>query len=155
VETVLRIALIYLFILVALRVIGKRELAEMSPFELVLIILIPEIASQGMLRDDFSFTNTLVGLGTIFTLVFLISLLKHRFAWVEEMLEGKPSLLVKDGQILNSEADRQHVSAEELSAAVRGAGLESLEQASWIVLESDGRLSVIQRVNPSDRPSAI
>jgi uncharacterized membrane protein YcaP (DUF421 family) len=87
-ETVIRIALIYLVILVGLRLLGKRELSQLTPLELVTLMLIPEIVSQSMIGEVFSITNSVIGLTTIFSLVFLTSLLKHKSRRVERIIES-------------------------------------------------------------------
>lgn len=142
-DTVIRIIVIYIVILIGMRVIGKREFAQLSPLELVTLLLIPEIASQSMVRQDFSVTNALIGLITLFALVFINSTLMHRFRKFERTVSGKPSLLVYHGRFLEEAMNRERVTPDEVFAAMRTFGLESLEQIKWAILETDGRISII------------
>src|SRR5690606_39689775 len=77
-ETVVRIVLVYIFIMIALRIMGKREFGEMAPFDFVVLLLIPEMFSQAMTREDFSLTNAFVAVATLLTLVFITSVVSYR-----------------------------------------------------------------------------
>lgn len=142
-DTVIRIVVIYIVILVSMRVIGKREFAQLSPLELVTLLLIPEIASQSMVKQDFSITNALIGLITLFALVFINSTLMHRFRKFESAVAGKPALLVYHGRFIEDAMNKERVTPDEVFAAMRTFGLESLEQVKWAILETDGRISII------------
>src|SRR5690606_15384342 len=99
-ETVIRISVIFIFLLIAFRIIGKRELGELSPFDLLLIMLIPEIVSHGMIQNDFSVTNALIGVSTLLTLVMINSFLSHRFKGFRKLIEGEPVLIFHQGKFL-------------------------------------------------------
>ena len=142
-ETVIRIALIYIVIVIGLRVLGKREFSQMSPLELVSLLLIPEIASQALTREDFSFTNAVVGLATLFVLVFFTSLLMHRFKTVETAISDSPSVLVQNGEFIKETLNRERVTPGEVFVEMRKAGLEKLGQIKWAILETDGKISIV------------
>lgn len=142
-ETVIRIGLVYLFILVGLRVLGKREFAQLSPMELVTLLLIPEIVSQAMVTEDFSLTNGFIGIATLFVLVFLNSLLTHVSRTAETIVQSSPTVLIHHGRLLTRNLDEERVSADELQSQVRMAGLERLEQVKWAILESEGKISIV------------
>lgn len=142
-ETVLRIATIYFVILIALRALGKRSFSQLSPFDLVTLLLIPEIVQQSMMREDFSMTNALIALSTLFTLVFLTSLLSHRFKKIETVIEGSPSVLVSHGQFVVDTMNDTRITPSELYGEMHKSGLSHLEQIRWAILESDGRISFI------------
>ena len=154
-ETVIRVGVIYIFLLVLLRVMGKRELGQLAPMELVLLILIPELVAQGIVGEDFSLTNAVIAVTTLTSLVFLTSTLAHRFRTVEEVVEGNPALLVEHGEAVIETMSRERIPAEEIGAEMRKAGIERLEDIKWAVLESDGHISFIpydpeERQPPSD-----
>lgn len=88
-ETVIRVTSIFIFIAIALRIMGKRELGEMSGYELILIILIPEILSQGMIGEDYSVTTSLIGVSTLLSLVVVNSFLTYKFKNYRDVVEGK------------------------------------------------------------------
>lgn len=144
-ETVLRVTFAYFFILLLLRILGKRELAQLTPFELVMLLLIPEIASQAILREDFSITNAVIALTTLAMFVYLTSELVYRYKAMGALFEGKPSLLVDRGRPVNDTMDLERISAEELAAELRRVGIARVEDVKWAVLETGGKISVIGR----------
>ena len=142
-ETVLRVGFIYLFILVLLRVLGKRELSQLTPFELVMLILIPELVSQALLREDFSMTNAVIAVTTLTSLVFITSALAYKFKRFREIVEGKSSLLVAAGKPVSEAMDRERIPLDEIAAEMRKAGIEQLAGVKWAVLETDGKIAII------------
>ena len=143
-ESVLRAAAIYLFLLLVFRLSGKRSLAQMTPFDLVLVLIIGEAASQGLTGDDFSVTTTIV---LVTTLVFM----EKGFAWLkqgskraEHWLEDLPTVVVENGKPLKEKMKREEVNEEDvLEAARKSHGLETMDQVKYAVLERGGTISVI------------
>lgn len=150
-ETVLRVAFVYVFIIIILRVLGKRELSQMSPMELVMLLLIPELVAQGLVGEDFSMTNAVIAVSTLAVLVFTTSTLVHRFKRVGELVEGRPSLVVDHGRPINEAMDRERLPIDELITEIRKAGIERLEDVKWGILETDGRIAIIG-YGPDDVP---
>jgi uncharacterized membrane protein YcaP (DUF421 family) len=144
-ETVIRVAVVYFVLMFGFRLLGKRELSELSPFELVTLMIIPEIVSQALVREA-SLTNALVGLGTLFSLVFLTTLIGYRWKRVGRFIEGEPTLLVRSGKLLTEALQRERVSPEELYAEMHKAGLARLSQVEFAILETDGKIAFL----PSD-----
>jgi uncharacterized membrane protein YcaP (DUF421 family) len=142
-ETVVRIAVIYSFILVGLRLLGKRELSQLTPLELVTLMLIPEIVSQSMIGEDFSVTNGVIGLATIFSLVFLTSLLKQNVKSVERLIEGTPTLLVQRGKFIEENLNKERITPDEVFGEMHKSGLEHLAEVKWAILETDGKISIV------------
>jgi uncharacterized membrane protein YcaP (DUF421 family) len=142
-ETVLRVAITYAFILVALRLLGKREFGQLSPLELVSLLLIPEIVAQSIVREDFSMTNGLVGISTLLVLVFVTSLATTHSTKAAAALESEPTVLVYDGRFLEHNLRQQRVAPDEVMSQLRKAGLERLDQVRWAILETDGRISIV------------
>jgi uncharacterized membrane protein YcaP (DUF421 family) len=142
-ETVLRVAVIYLFVLVGLRVLGKREFGQLSPLELVTLLMIPEIVSQALTRDDYSLTNALIGVSTLFVLVFLTSVLVHRFKKLELAVSGAPTVLVSRGELRHEALDTNRVTTDELFSEMHKSGLDELKQVKWAILEPDGHIAIV------------
>lgn len=142
-ETVVQVVLIYIFIVIGLRVVGKREFSQLSPLELVTLLIIPEMVSQALVREDHSLTNALVGAATLIVLVYLSSLLQHKFQAVEKAVSGEPAVLVRNGKYVGKHMNEERISPEEIFAAMHQAGLERLEQVRWAILESDGKISIV------------
>ncbi|MEW6056382.1 MAG: YetF domain-containing protein [Bdellovibrionota bacterium] len=146
-ETVLRVLIIYAFITIVLRILGKRELSELSPYELVMVMLVPELATQGLNRNDYSITNSIIGISTLLSLVFLNSVLTYRFKKISEAIEGAPSILFHDGKFFEDTMHRERVSADEIISEMHSAGIETLGELKWVILEPDGKLSCIRKEN--------
>ena len=148
-EPVIRIAVIFAFITITLRILGKRELGEMSPYELVMLLLIPEIVSQSLTREDDSLTNGLIGISTLLSLVLLNSFLSYRFKKYNDIVEGKPVVLFYQGKFVEGALDRERVNVDEILSEIRAIGYEQFDQMKWIVLEPDGKISCIpfRRIN--------
>lgn len=144
-DSVLRIAFIYFFLMIALRVMGKRELSEMSAFELVTLLMVPEVFSTALAREDYSMTHATVGAATLFTLVFITSLVTFRFKRIETLVEGQPTVLVSNGKTIDRNLKRERVTVDEVFSEIHKAGLQELEQVRWAILEPDGKIAIIPR----------
>lgn len=142
-ETVIRVGIIYVFIFIGLRIMGKREFSQLAPMELVTLLLVPEIVSQSLVREDFSLTNGLIGVATLFALVFFTSTMTHISQRFESLAEAKPTVLAHHGKLIAEHLNRERVSPEEVYTELRRTGLERIEQVRWAVLESDGKISII------------
>lgn len=154
-ETVLRVTAIFFFLTIAMRIIGKRELGEMSGYELILIILIPEILSQGLIGEDYSITNALIGVSTLLSLVLINSFLSYRFKKFRAVLEGNPVVLYYNGRFIDNTLHKERVGVDEILNEIREIGYERFDQMKWVVLEPDGKISCIplepgNRANPQE-----
>lgn len=147
-ETVVRVTIVYVFIMVGLRILGKREFGQMSPLELLTLLLIPELVSQALVGEDFSLTNGLVGIATLFILTYLTSLAAHRSQRVEAVIGSSPSVLVAHGEFQVDTMNLERVTPDEVFNEMHHAGLERLDQVRWAVLESDGQIAVIPEEQP-------
>src|SRR5256714_14088595 len=113
-QTVVRVAVAYLLLLVAFRVLGKRELRKMSAFELVTLLFIPQLFSRALTRQDYSFTNAVIGSTTLFTLVFLTSVMTYRFRWLSRIMQARPTVLVSRGSIIEEHLNRERIGPEDI-----------------------------------------
>jgi uncharacterized membrane protein YcaP (DUF421 family) len=153
-ESVLRGLTIYLGLLVITRFSGRRTMGQMTAFEFVLLLIVAETTQQSLLGDDFSITNAIVLIVTLFTADIVLSYLKGwlpRFAlWVD----GQPSVLMSDGTIDTHALRRSRVSIEEvLEAAREKHGLARLDQIKSAVLEANGSINIIPAAPHSRRHS--
>jgi uncharacterized membrane protein YcaP (DUF421 family) len=144
-DTVVRVAILYVFIMVGLRILGKRELSQLSPFDLVVLLLIPDLSSQGALREDYSLTNSFIALTTLLSLVFLTSMLSYRSKRIERVVESGPVVLAHEGRLIPYNMDRERVTPGEVMDAVHEAGLETLADVKWAILAADGKITVVPR----------
>ncbi|QDV34382.1 DUF421 domain-containing protein [Tautonia plasticadhaerens] len=143
-DTVLRAAATYAFLVVLFRVAGRRTLSEMTSFDFVLLLVVGEAAQQALLGEDFSLTNAFLSILTLIALDIGLSLWKQRSRWLEMWIDGVPTVLVEDGRPLQDRMDKARVDVDDiLEAARRLQGLERLEQVRYAVLERDGKITVI------------
>ena len=152
-ETVIRVALIYLFVLFSLRVMGKREFSQLSPLELVTLLLIPELAAQALVREDFSLVNALIALSTLFVLVFISTLLQYHSRKASKAISGSPSVLVSDGELIEKNLNEERVGAEEIFSEMHKAGFAELSQVRWAILETDGSIAIVPYDNGDGAPA--
>ena len=142
-ETVAHIAIIYFFVLVGMRLIGKREFGQLSPHEFVVLLMIPEIVSTTLNQNDRSLTNALLGVSTILCLVFLTSLFSYRFPRIERLVSDSEAVLVHKGAVFEEVLNRERVTPDEIMEEARKAGVDSVEGIKWAVLEPDGKIAIV------------
>ena len=143
-ETVIRVVFVYVFVWACFRVLGKRELSQMAPFELVMLLFVPQFFSRALTRQDYSMTNAIAASTTLFSLVLLTSILSFKFGAFRRFMEARPTVLVKSGQILSRSLGQERIAAEEIFSAMHKAGVERLEQVQWAILEADGKIAIIR-----------
>lgn len=145
-DAVARGATVYLLLLMVFRVAGRRTLAQMTSFDFVLLLIISEATQNAMIADDYSMTN---GMLVVLTLVGLDVLLSHVKRWsdvAETWLEGKPTLIVENGQPKTGIMKRARLDENDVLAAARESqGLERMDQIKYAVLETGGGISIIPR----------
>jgi uncharacterized membrane protein YcaP (DUF421 family) len=142
-ETVFRVAFVYVFVWACFRILGKRELTQMSPFELVTLLFIPQLFSRALTRQDYSMTNAVIGASTLFLLVFLTSAASYRSNRFARVMEAKPTVLVRRGHLVEENLNRERIPARDIFSAMHKVGLQRLEQVEWAILEGDGKISLI------------
>lgn len=141
--TALRMAFVYVLVLAWFRVLGKRELSQMSPFEIVTLFFIPQLFRNAIMRDDNSMLSAIIGSTTLFFLVFACSLLSFRSRRVAALLESEPTVLVRNGVILDAACTRERITPEDIESAVHRAGLIDVSQVRLAILEPNSQISVI------------
>ena len=115
----------------------------MSPFELVTLLLIPQLFSRALTRQDYSMTNAVIGATTLVTLVFLTSAASYRFRRVSRVMQAKPTVLVHHGSLMEEHLNRERIAPEDIVSAMHKVGLERLGQVEWAILEGDGKIAFI------------
>lgn len=143
-ESVIRGAAIYAVLLIIVRLSGRRTLSQMTPFDLVLILIVAETTQQALLGDDFSLVNAAVLIITLFVIDIGLSYVKRRSGRVERILDGAPVLLVSHGEPDHKVLAGARLSADDiLEAAREKQGLERMDQIRFAVLETTGEISII------------
>jgi uncharacterized membrane protein YcaP (DUF421 family) len=141
-DSVLHVAVVFVTLMVAFRVMGKRELGRLSPFELVTLMLIPEVLSSTM-QGEAPLVTGLAGLSTILLLVLVISVLSHRFEGFQTVVESPPTVLVAHGKLVEANMNRERVAPDELFSEMHKQGMFRLAQVRWAVLESSGNITFV------------
>ncbi len=145
-EAVLRAVFIYFFLWLILRIAGKRTLAEITMFDFVLLLVISGAAQPGLVGEDYSMTNSAVIIATLVLVDIIFSLLKVRFTWVDDVLDGRPVIIVDNGRLLKDRMRKLRVNEDDvLEAARRLQGLEEMSQIKYAVMEINGGITVIPR----------
>ena len=144
-DLVIRAAVAFFFVYFLTRVIGRRELSSMQPFDLIMLVMIGDLVQQGVTQNDFSVTGALLVGSTIGLLTVGVSYASFRFPRLRPVLDGEPVIVVEDGKPLEQNLARNRITLEELAAAARQNQLESLDDVRWAVLETNGRLSFVPK----------
>lgn len=139
----LRSAAVYLLILFGLRLTGKREVGQMTLFDLVLLLLIANAVQNAMVGPDTSLTGGLLAAGVLLLLNTLVARLRLRWPRLRQAIEGSPTLLVLHGQVIAEHLRREGVDWETLQAAAREHGVADLSRVEMAVLEIDGSISIV------------
>jgi uncharacterized membrane protein YcaP (DUF421 family) len=136
---------LFAFVYLLTRVIGRRELSSLEPFDLILLIVLGDLIQQGLTQDDYSVTGAVIAVGTIAALQVGTSWFAFRFRWARRVLNGDPIVLVQDGQVLERNLRRERLTVEEVAEEARGQQIGSLEDVAWAVFEPSGRISFIPK----------
>ena len=143
-DTVLRAAAVYLFVLIVFRISGKRSMSQITTFDFILLLIIGEATQQALLGDDFSIVNAWVAIGTLITLELAFSKAEGRWPSFSRVVGSLPVIVVEDGKLLEMRAKQEGVTvAEILEAGREKHGLERLDQFKYAILERHGGISVI------------
>jgi uncharacterized membrane protein YcaP (DUF421 family) len=143
-DSVIRGAIIYLVMLVIIRISGRRTMAEATPFDFVLLLIVAETTQQALLGDDFSITNAVVLIVTLFGIDIALSYVKRWFPAVATVIDGKPTLLVSNGEIDQRALAKARMDVTDILQAARSQhGLERMDQVKHAVLETDSGISII------------
>jgi uncharacterized membrane protein YcaP (DUF421 family) len=149
-DIALRATVIFVALYVLVRLMGKRELGQMTPFELIVLVVIGDLIQQGVTQNDFSLTGAIIAVSTIALLALLMSWASYLWPWAERLLEGEPRVIVRDGEILTPNLHRSRLTASEIESEMRLAGIGKLKDVAWAILEPRGKISFIQRDRSGD-----
>jgi uncharacterized membrane protein YcaP (DUF421 family) len=148
-EIVLRVLLIYVFLLVATRLLGKKEIGRWTPMEFLGMLLLARLVGPAMTGGDNSLPGAGVGAVTLLALTYLFDYLAYRSRTLEALLEGRPEILIQNGQVVEKVMKSELLTGQQLDAALRREHLESPEQVALAYIEPNGRISVIPKKRPS------
>jgi uncharacterized membrane protein YcaP (DUF421 family) len=145
-DVVIRAALMYCFLLFITRVVGRRELSTLEPFDLILLIVLGDLIQQGVTQSDYSFTGLMLAAGTIAIMQTSVSWIGYRSPKKAGLvLEGEPIVVVQDGNCLERNTKRERIRKEEVLEAARKNGIGSLDEIEWGILETSGEMTFIKK----------
>lgn len=145
-ESVIRGIAVYIFLWLIFRISGKRTLAETSPFELVLLLIISEVTNQAMVDSDHSITNAFLLIMTLTGMSVLLSVVKHYWPRANRWLDGLPLPLIRNGKLLQENMDKARVDGEEILMSARYTqGVERMDSIKDATVENDGKISIVPR----------
>jgi uncharacterized membrane protein YcaP (DUF421 family) len=144
-DIVLRAAIAFFFIFFLTRVLGRRELSSLEPFDLILLIVLGDLIQQGVTQSDYSVTGLLLAGATIALLQAGVSYLNFKFRSLRLVLDGEPIVILQDGNVIERNLARERLAVEEVAEEARQQQIASLEDVQWAVLETSGKISFIPK----------
>ncbi len=147
-EKILRSAIVYVFLLVAFRLLGKRQVGQLTPFDLIVLLIISNVLQNAMIGPDNSLTGGLIGATTVLGLNWIVARVTMASRKVERLVEGVPTILVHHGRVVEENLRRELISHEELLSALRKQGIFSISDVKVAVLEESGAVSVLREEHP-------
>jgi uncharacterized membrane protein YcaP (DUF421 family) len=144
-DIVLRATVAFFFVLLVTRIVGRRELSSLQPFDLILLVMIGDLTQQGVTQNDFSVTGLVLAAGTIAMLTVFVSYSSFKFPRLRPVLDGEPVIVLEKGEPVEKNLRRNRITVDELRAAARQEGHASLAEIEWAVLETSGQMSFVPK----------
>jgi uncharacterized membrane protein YcaP (DUF421 family) len=144
-DIVIRAAIIFAFVFLLTRLLGRRELNSLEPFDLILLVVTGDLVQQGVTQNDQSLTGAMLAISTIGLLTVALSYASFRFKRMRPILNGEPIVLVEDGEVIEANLRRQRLTREEIGAEARLEGISSIEDVRWAILETNGQISFVEK----------
>ncbi|HEX6947779.1 MAG TPA: YetF domain-containing protein [Acidimicrobiia bacterium] len=144
-DIVIRATVVFWFLWLMVRGTGKRSLAELTPLDLILVVVIGDIVQQGINQEDMSITGAVLGVAVFVGWTLVGNYLNRRFPATTRLLAGEPVIILRDGQPLADRLRRERLTVDDLKEAARMQGIADLGKVEFAVLESDGQLSFIEK----------
>jgi uncharacterized membrane protein YcaP (DUF421 family) len=142
-DIVLRAVVGFAIVLFLTRVVGRRELSTLEPFDLILLVMMGDLVQQGITQSDYSLTGLSLAAGTVALLTVVVSYVSFRFPGLRPLLDGEPLVIVQDGKVIERNLRRERITPEEVAAQARLQQIASLESVRLAVLERGGQISFI------------
>jgi uncharacterized membrane protein YcaP (DUF421 family) len=144
-DLVFRAAVVFAFVFLVTRIVGRRQLSQLEPFDLILLVVIGDLVQQGVTQSDQSVTGALIVISTIALLSFAVSWVSFKSRKLRLVTEGEPIVLVQSGRVIERNMRRERITREDIEEEARQQQITSLADLRWAILEDDGRISCISR----------
>jgi uncharacterized membrane protein YcaP (DUF421 family) len=144
-DLAIRAIVMFVFLFAITRVVGRRELSSLEPFDLILLIVAGDALQQGLTQDDYSVTGAIIVVSVIALMQVFLSYVNFKFPRVRPLLDGEPIVVVQDGKAIDRNLRRERMTSDDLAEAAREQGIPSLDDVQWAVMETTGRISFIKK----------
>ena len=144
-DIVVRGIVLFIFVSVVMRIVGRRELSSLGAIDLVLLIVLGDAIQQGLTQDDYSVTGAMIAVSTIALMQVSLSYVGFRFRRLRPMLEGEPIVIVQDGHVIERNLRRDRITLDEVQEQARQQQIGSLDDVAWAVLEPNGKISFLPK----------
>lgn len=144
-DIVLRASAMFAILYLLLRLLGKREVGQLTTFELVVIVVLGDLIQQAVTHNDFSITGATLAISTFAFWGLVMSWLSFKSPRLEKLLDGEPRVIVRDGEVLHANMRRDRLTMSELHTEMRLAGIAHVEDVAWAILETQGKISFIKK----------
>ena len=144
-DILIRATVIFWALYVLVRLLGKRELAQLTPFELIVLIATGDLIQQGVTHNDFSMTGAILAVATFAFWASVLSWVTYLSRRAERFLDGEPNVIIRDGKLIRANMRRDRITLAEVESEMRQAGIGRIADVEWGIVESKGRMSFIQR----------
>jgi uncharacterized membrane protein YcaP (DUF421 family) len=144
-DIVIRAVVAFVLVFVITRIVGRRELGTLEPFDLILLVVLGDLIQQGVTQSDYSITGMFLAVGAIAIMTVLVSYIAFRFRILRPILAGDPIVLVQDGKVLERNMRRERLTKEELQMEARIQQIDSLDKVAWAILEQNGQISFLKK----------
>ena len=152
-DIMLRATVIFFALYILVRLMGKRELGQMTPFELIVLVVIGDLIQQGVTQNDFSLTGAIIAISTIAFWALAMSWLSYLSNRAERLLEGEPRVIIRDGELMRHNLRRDRLTVAEIESEMRLAGIAHMRDVAWAIVEPRGKISFIRGDDePSPQP---
>jgi uncharacterized membrane protein YcaP (DUF421 family) len=148
-DIVFRAVFIFFVLYLLMRIIGRRELSSLEPFDLILLVVLGDAVQQGLTQDYYSLTGALLAIGTIAMLQLGVSYANFRFPRLRPLLDGEPIVVVRDGKPIERNLRRERVTLDDLTSAMRQQNISHIDEVQWAVMETSGAISFIKKSGSS------
>jgi len=149
-DIVIRATVIFFALYLLVRLLGKRELAQLTPFELIVLVVTGDLIQQGVTHNDFSLTGAILAVATFAFWASVLSWITYLSRRAERVLDGEPRVIVRDGRILRENLWHDRLTEAEIQSEMRLAGIAHVRDVAWAILERTGKMSFIKREGASD-----
>jgi uncharacterized membrane protein YcaP (DUF421 family) len=151
-DIVLRATAMFAIVYLLLRLLGKRELGQLTPFDVVMLVTIGDLIQQGVTHNDFSITGAALAIATFAFWSVVLSWISYLSPHLERMLDGEPRVIIRDGEILQGNLRSDRLTSGEIESEMRLAGIASVQDVAWAIIEPNGKISFIGKALPVRHP---